>query len=388
MAPPFPPAPPAKSALGRYRLLAPSAAVRVSPICLGAMGFGDAGKARMGECSKDKAFEILDTFKELGGNFIDTANGYQNGESETWLGEWLSSRNNRDEIVLATKYSGSFVPHLNQKVQANFCGNGTKSMRLSVESSLKRLQTSYIDILYVHWWDYATTIPELMRTHNSLVESGKVNYLGISDTPAWVVAKANQYARDHGLAPFVVYQGLWNASIRDSSVTLSLCMDEGMGLLPYGTLGQGRFQTEAAFKEREVNNPGRKSKPKQVEKAVSKVLEELSNKKSTKLTSVAMAYIQNKAPYVFPLVGCRTLEHLKSNIEALSISLDEEEMAQIEKVYNFDPGFPHTFLSGTLFGDDDTIPEVPHGPGDVWLTSVSTNIDWVEQPKPIKPAQQ
>ncbi|OIW24476.1 Aldo/keto reductase [Coniochaeta ligniaria NRRL 30616] len=388
MAPPFPPAGPAKSPVGRYRLLAPSAGVRVSPICLGAMGFGDANKARMGECSKETAFEILDTFKELGGNFIDTANGYQNGESEIWLGEWMASRKNRDELVLATKYSGTFVPHLKDKIQANFTGNGIKSMRLSVESSLKRLQTSYIDILYVHWWDYATTIPELMRGLNNLVESGKVNYLGISDTPAWVVAKANQYAREHNLATFVVYQGLWNAAIRDfERDIIPMCLDEGMGLVPYGTLGQGCFQTEADFKERERNNPGRKRQPKKIERDVSKVLETLSVRKNTKLTSVAMAYVVAKAPYVFPLVGCRTLEHLKSNIDALTVSVDEEEVAQIDLASNFDPGFPHTFLSGTLFGAEGTVQEPPHGPGDVWLTSAIANFDWVEAPKPIRPAQ-
>ncbi|EOO04049.1 putative norsolorinic acid reductase protein [Phaeoacremonium minimum UCRPA7] len=340
----------------------------------------------MGECTKETAFEILDTFKELGGNFIDTANGYQDGESELWLGEWMTSRKNRDELVLATKYSGTCIPHMKDKVQANFCGNGTKSMRLSVESSLERLQTSYVDLLYVHWWDYATPIPELMRSLNALVESGKVNYLGISDTPAWVVAKANQYARDHGFAPFVVYQGLWNASIRDfERDIIPMCKDEGMGLVPYGTLGQGCFQTEAAFKERQVNNPGRQKKPKRNERAISKVLEALSNEKNTRLTGVAMAYVMNKAPYVFPLVGCRTSEQLKSNVEALNIDLNDDEIAEIENAYYFDPGFPHTFLSGTLFNNDDTVQEVPHGPGDVWLTNAITNIDWVEPSKPIKP---
>ncbi len=228
-----------------------------------------------------------------------------------------------------------------------------------------------------------------MRSLNSLVQSGKVNYLGISDTPAWVVAKANQYARDHGLAPFVVYQGLWNASIRDfERDIIPMCMDEGMGLIPWGTLGQGRFQTEAAFKAREVNNPGRKTKPKKVEKAVSKVLEELGEKKSTKLTSIALAYVMNKAPYVFPIVGCRTLEQLKSNIDALEISMSGEEIDEIEKACHFDPGFPHTLLSGTLLDDDDdAIPRVPRGPGDIWLTSSMTNIDWVEPPKSINLAQ-
>ncbi len=156
------------------------------------MNFGDVDKSRLGECNKETSFEILDTFKSLGGNFIDTANGYQAGQSETWLGEWMASRKCRDEMVIATKYSSPYQKHYPEKIQSNFGGNGTKSLRMSVEKSLERMQTSYIDILYLHWWDYGTTIPELMHSLNDLVTSGKVNYLGISDSPAWVVSKANR----------------------------------------------------------------------------------------------------------------------------------------------------------------------------------------------------
>lgn len=381
--------PPPESPLFRHRQLAPTANVRVSPICLGAMNFGDAHKARMGECNKETSFEILDTFKSLGGNFIDTANGYQDGESEKWLGEWLKSRDCRDEMVLATKFSSPYQKHKKDKIQSNFGGNGSKSLKMSVDKSLERMQTTYIDLLYLHWWDYATTIPELMHALNDLVASGKVIYLGISDTPAWVVSKANQYARDHGLRQFVVYQGLWNASIRDfERDIIPMCKDEGMGLLPYGTLGQGRFQTETTFKEREQNNPGRKGKkPTSVEKAVSKVMEGLAKEKKTALTSIAMAYVMQKTPYVFPLVRGRKVEHIKGNIDALNVDLTEEDVLKIDAAYHFDPGFPHTFLSGTLFGDEGDEQEVPAGPQDVWLTNFLGTFDWVEGPKPIRPAK-
>ncbi|RDW74103.1 hypothetical protein BP5796_07545 [Coleophoma crateriformis] len=386
MAPPYSPPPPPQSALFRHRQLSPTANVRVSPICLGAMGFGNANQKNMGECTKETAFEILDTFTKVGGNFIDTANGYQAGQSEQWLGEWLTARNNRDEMVIATKYSSAYRLHEKEKIQSNYGGNGTKSLRVSVENSLKSLQTTYIDILYLHWWDYATTIPELMHSLNDLVVAGKVMYLGISDTPAWVVAKANQYARDHGLRQFVVYQGMWNAAMRDfERDVIPMCKDEGMALLPYGTLGQGRFQTEAGFKERETNNPGRKGRaPSKVERAVSKAMEEIAVAKNTQLQSIAMAYVMQKAAYVFPLVGCRKVEHLKANVEALKVTLSEEDVKAIDAAYPFDHGFPNTFLSGTLFGDD--VPETPQGPGDVWLTNLLGTFDWVEEPKPIKSA--
>ena len=281
----------------------------------------------MGECSKETSFEILDTFTSLGGNFIDTANAYQDGESETWLGEWMTLRKNRDDLVIATKYSNPYLMHEKNRIQSNYGGNNTKSLRISVDASLAKLQTSYIDLLYLHWWDYATSIPEIMHALNDLVASGKVNYLGISDTPAWIVSKANQFARDHGLRPFVVYQGRWNAAMRDfEREIIPMCKDEGMGIIPFAVLGQGKFQTEEGYKEREKENPGRKGKPSEREKAVSRVLEGLAKVKNTQITSVALAYVMQKAPYVFPLVGGRKVDHIKGNIEALKVDLSEEDV--------------------------------------------------------------
>ncbi|CAO3668954.1 unnamed protein product [Umbelopsis ramanniana] len=383
----FPGHPAPKSLLARHRQLAPTASVRVSPLCLGAMNFGEAQKQRMGECSKETAFEMLDYFVEQGGNFIDTANSYQDEESEMWLGEWMAARKNRDEIVLATKYSSSYKSHDKSKIQSNYGGNGAKSLRVSVELSLQKLQTSYIDLLYLHWWDYSVSIPELMHSLNDLVTAGKVLYLGISDCPAWVVTKANQYARDHGLRQFVVYQGLWNASIRDfERDIIPMCRDEGMGLLPYGTLGQGRFQTQAGFEEREKNNPGRKGKAvSDHDRNVSRVLENLANAKKTEITAVALAYVRQKAPYVFPIVGGRKLEHLKANIAALSVTLTESEIKEIDSSYEFDHGFPHTFLQGSLFNGSKS--EGASKPSDVWLTRLMGNFDWVEEAKPIEQVQ-
>lgn len=127
--------------LNRYRQLAPSASVRVSPLCLGAMTFGESMSERYGICSKESAFEILDFFVSQGGNFIDTANTYRHGESEMWLGEWLAQRGNRDDMVIATKYTTGYRTHEKGRIQANYGGNGLKSMRISLEASLRKLQT-------------------------------------------------------------------------------------------------------------------------------------------------------------------------------------------------------------------------------------------------------
>jgi aryl-alcohol dehydrogenase-like predicted oxidoreductase len=183
------------------------------------MNFGDALKGHMGECSKETSFEskylpeqsisfhnspcntntnswllaVLDTFVAAGGNFLDTANNYQNEESEQWIGEWMSARKNRDSLVIATKYGSAYKIYDKGKFgcQSNWGGAGTKSMKKSLEESLQKLQTSYVDLLYLHFWDYSTTVPELMHSLNDLVVAGKVHYLGISDTPAWVVSKVS-----------------------------------------------------------------------------------------------------------------------------------------------------------------------------------------------------
>ncbi|KAF5498451.1 Norsolorinic acid reductase B [Colletotrichum fructicola] len=372
------------SPLARHRQLSPSAAIRVSPIVLGAMNFGDNLKERMGECTKETAFAIMDHYYSQGGNFIDTANNYQLGQSEEWVGEWLASRGNRDDIVLATKYSSAYMTHDKKRLQSNYGGNSVKSLKHSVKKSLKALQTSYIDILYLHWWDYSASIPEVMHSLNDLIVSGKVHYLGISDTPAWVVAKANQYARLSGLRQFVVYQGNWNASMRDfEREIIPMCMSEGMGICPWGVLNAGRFQTEEGFKEREKHNSGRQNTASEHDKKVSKALERVANAKGASLTDVALAYVTHKAPFVFPIVGGRKLSHIEGNIKGLGTSLNEEDIRMIERSHDFDPGFPHTFLSGTsLFGG---LPRGAYHPGDVWLTKLMGNFDWVEATQAITP---
>ncbi|KAF5567495.1 oxidoreductase [Fusarium napiforme] len=375
-----------KSLLARHRQLAPNASVRVSPICLGAMNFGEAFEASLGECSKETAFSILDHFYREGGNFIDTANGYHDGESEKWVGEWMASRGVRDDIVLATKYSNKYTAKLGaDRIHSNYGGNGTKSMKISLDASLDKLQTHYVDVFYLHWWDYSASIPEVMHALTDLVAAGKVMYLGISDTPAWVVSKANQYARDHALRPFVVYQGMWSAALRDfERDILPMCRDEGMGLAPYGVFNQGRFQTAKSFKDREKHNPGRKFVAvSELDKKVSAVLEKVANTKGVKLLYVAVAYIMQKEPYVFPILGNRTLEQLQGSIEGLAVELTAEEISEVESAYSFDPGFPHTFLSGTLFSGER--PFGAKGPADVWLTKAVGTFDWVEPPKALRP---
>ncbi|KAK3688374.1 norsolorinic acid reductase [Podospora appendiculata] len=332
----LPSAPPPSGPLGRYRMLAPSASVRVSPLCLGGMNFGDAWKDYMGACDQKTTENILDVFYE---------NGF--GESETWIGEWMQKRGNRDEMVIATKFTTNFrAGQGGNPIMANSTGNGSKSLHTS-----------------------------LMQSLNSLVTNGKVLYLGISDTPAWVVTKANQYARDHGLRQFSVYQGRWSAADRDfEREIIPMVRDEGMALAPWGALGGGAFKTEEQRKAQD----GRKIQADEKQIKVSQALEAVANRKTTKITSVALAYVMHKAPYVFPIVGGRTADHLKSNIEALKLELDEKDIEEIDGAVPFDLGFPNSFLWR---------PKIPAHPGQVWLLAMGGTFDYVPIAKSITPAK-
>jgi aryl-alcohol dehydrogenase-like predicted oxidoreductase len=371
------PAPPPPTPLGKYRLLSPTAAVRVSPLCLGAMSLGDAWEF-LGTQSKENSFKILDAFYDAGGNFIDTANNYQNEQSETWLGEWMVKRQNRSQMVIATKFTTGYRSDWKKEpIHVNFAGNSAKSLHESVAASLKKLQTDYIDLLYVHWWDYTCSIPELMQSLDHLVKAGKVLYLGASDTPAWVVAKANQYARDHGLRQFSVYQGLYSAAKRDAErEILPMVRDEGMAFAPWGALGGGKFKTKEQVAAMEkANDKGRAfggpmKGPSKVDESVTAVLDKIGKSKNVSLTQIALAYAIAKQPYVFPIVGIRKLEHLQDNIDALKVRLSKEEIKEIEEAYDFEPGFPHDFIG--------------YHPSQNWLLQVAGHYDWIEMQKSLE----
>jgi len=283
----------------------------------------------------------------------------------------MAKRGVRDQMVIATKFTTCFrAGYGDKEILVNTTGNGTKSLHLSLEASLKKLQTNYIDLLYVHWWDFTCSIPELMQSLNTMVQQGKVLYLGISDTPAWIVSKANEYARNNGLRQFSVYQGRWSAEYRDfEREIIPMCAAEGMGLAPWGALGGGNFKNDADRKSGEGRKRGEAS-----EKAIqiSKVLEKMANNKGVQITSVALAYVMKKTPYVFPIVGGRKVDHLKGNIEGLKLDLTEEDIKEIEDASPLDIGFPNSLLGG---------PGGVKSPNDVWLTSIAGIQQHVEPPK-------
>ncbi|THY34002.1 putative aryl-alcohol dehydrogenase Aad14 [Aureobasidium pullulans] len=375
----FEPAPEPATELGRLRILSSTAGIRVSPLQLGAMSIGDAWSSFMGSMDKKQSFALLDAFVEAGGNFIDTANNYQNEQSEQWLGEWMKERGNRDQMVIATKFTTDYKGYaLGKGKAANHCGNHKRSLFMSVRDSLAKLQTDFIDILYLHWWDHTTSIEEIMDSLHILVEQGKVMYLGISDSPAWVVSAANYYAKAHGKTPFSIYQGRWNIMLRDfEREIIPMARHFGMALAPWDVLGGGKFQTKAAIEERKKNGEGLRSMmggdQTEEEVKMSAALEEVANEHNVSLTAVALAYVMSKTINVFPLVGGRKVEHLKDNIKALSIKLSDEQIKKLEGVKSFDPGFPNTFI-----GEDPKISGQAN-----FLLGASASIAWQKAAKPI-----
>ncbi|AJT04069.1 Aad14p [Saccharomyces cerevisiae YJM326] len=354
----FKPLPEPPTELGRLRVLSKTAGIRVSPLILGGASIGDAWSGFMGSMNKEQAFELLDAFYEAGGNCIDTANSYQNEESEIWIGEWMKSRKLRDQIVIATKFTGDYKKYeVGGGKSANYCGNHKHSLHVSVRDSLRKLQTDWIDILYVHWWDYMSSIEEVMDSLHILVQQGKVLYLGVSDTPAWVVSAANYYATSHGKTPFSIYQGKWNVLNRDfERDIIPMARHFGMALAPWDVMGGGRFQSKKAMEERKKNGEGLRTfvggpEQTELEVKISEALNKIAEEHGTEsVTAIAIAYVRSKAKNVFPLVGGRRIEHLKQNIEALSIKLTPEQIEYLESIVTFDVGFPKS-----LIGDDPAV---------------------------------
>ncbi|KJZ71500.1 Putative aryl-alcohol dehydrogenase AAD14 [Hirsutella minnesotensis 3608] len=365
--------------LGRYRILASTAGVRVSPLALGAMSIGKSWASFMGAMDEEQSFKLLDAYVDAGGNFIDTANNYQNEDSEKFIGKWMAARGNRDLLFIATKFTSSYRTYeLGTGKTVNYGGNHKKSLNLSATDSLRKLQTSYIDLLYVHWWDWTTSIEELMDSLHVLVQQGKVLYLGISDTPAWIVSAANEYARAHGKTPFSVYQGRWNLMCRDfERDIIPMARHYGMALCPWDVLGGGKLQTKKQLEARKNSNEGgRGSEQNEDARKVSEALEKVAIEHETEsIQQIALAYVMQKARNVFPLIGGRKIEHLQDNIKALNIHLTDEQINYIDSIKEFDIGFPLN-----LTGDDPR--EGAEQPQMVRLLT-GAKIAWQKAPKPI-----
>ncbi|KAK3651226.1 hypothetical protein LTR56_002084 [Elasticomyces elasticus] len=343
----FKPPPKPNNPLAWHRILSPTAGVKVSPICLGGISIGTGWEELFGE--NEDPFALMDAYYGLGGNFIDTSNTYNFETSESLIGEWMENRGVRDQMVLASKYSAGYKAYdrENIPIQTNYTGNSAKSMYISVRDSLKKLRTDYIDLLYVHWWGFDTSVEEVMRHLHALVMSRQVLYLGTSDVPAWVVVKANMFAKANGLTPFSVYQGKWNAAYRDMEADIiHMAEDQGMAIVSWASLGGGALNTKDQRENAHLEDGGRPAAYGQTDKdiKVSEALESIAVAHKTSLQAVALAYLFAQSTFVVPIVGVQTVEHVRAMPDALRIKLSPEDIKQIHEASPLVPQFPMDFL--------------------------------------------
>jgi aryl-alcohol dehydrogenase-like predicted oxidoreductase len=306
--------------------------LKVSELCLGTMTFGEdwGWGADRAECAR-----MLETFAAAGGNFVDTANNYTDGSSETILGELLGAE--RDRFVVATKYTLS-VDH----ADPNAGGNHRKSLVRSLEQSLRRLRTEYVDLLWLHMRDATTPVEEAVRALDDQVRLGKVLYVGISDSPAWVVAQANTLAELRGWSPFAGLQLPYSVAARDPErELLPMAAALGLAVTPWGVLGQGVLTSKALSELRWPED----TLPTRTE-AVRAALREVAAEAEADPAQVAIAWLRARPepPTIVPIVGARTAAQLTTTLAAVSVSLTDEQVARLDAAGAPELGFPRSFL--------------------------------------------
>ncbi len=319
----------------KYKLLGKSG-LKVSEICLGTMGFGTEGGWG---ADKETSFRIMETYANAGGNFLDTANFYKEGTSEKTIGEFVGSRD-RDQFVIATKYS-----LYDNMTNPNASGNNRKNMMRSVEASLKRLNTDFIDVFYLHIWDFLTPVDEVLRGLDDLVSSGKILYPAISDTPAWIVAKANTMAELMGWNQFVAlqieYSLLQRAPERD---LIPMANHYGMTVTPWAPLAGGALTGKYLRGEQGRIKQGSNRLNERSENITREVIA-VAGELGAEASQVALAWTMQQPLSSIPIAGATKVEQLEDNLKAIEITLLPEHMNRLNKASAIELGFPHDFFN-------------------------------------------
>lgn len=320
--------------------------LRVSELCLGAMTFGR-------ESSEETSLQMLDRFVEAGGNFIDTANVYGEGTSETILGRWLSGKN-RDDLVVATKVRFRMGPG------ANDIGLSRKHILAAVENSLRRLNTDYIDLYQVHMWDPNTPLEETLSTLDSLVQTGKVRYLGASNYSGWMLQKAIDLSRLHGWEGFTTLQPLYNLLDRSAEwELLRVCAHEGVGVIPWSPL-RGGWLTGKYRRGMQRPISGTRVDA-ATEKGWSEEWQRYANERTWHLVDVLLAvadeagkspaqaalnWVLHRPTVTAPIIGARNLEQLEDNLGAAGWELEEGQLQRLEEASAVELPYPYDWLEG------------------------------------------
>jgi aryl-alcohol dehydrogenase-like predicted oxidoreductase len=314
--------------------------LRVSPLCLGAMTFGeDLGWGS----SVEESQQIIDRYIELGGNFIDTANFYTKSHSEKIIGDHVGRHSaRRDRLVIATKFSGNLYPG-----DPNGGGSGRKSIVSACENSLRRLQTDYIDLYWLHNWDVHTPIDETMAALDDLVRAGKVRYLGVSDTPAWKIAEANVTARFRGWSAFIGLQieySLLERSVEQELVPMAL--ELGLGITPWSPLKSGalsgKYTRQNAGQQKGDRGVLLDTFLNERTYTVIDAIAGIAEAKDTTVARVALAWLQAKPGVTSTIIGARRLGQLEDNVRSLEVKLTPDELAKLDALTRPTFGFPQS----------------------------------------------
>jgi aryl-alcohol dehydrogenase-like predicted oxidoreductase len=322
----------------KYRLLGNSG-LRVSEAALGTMTFGEASDWGS---PKDEARRIYDAYRSLGGNFVDTANVYADGRSESFLGEFMEGH--RHSVVLGTKYTCVATTG-----DVNAGGNHRKSMMKAIEDSLKRLKTDYVDLYWLHVWDQMTPAEEVMRAFDDLISQGKVLYTGISDTPAWWISHANTLADLRGWNRFAGLQieySLSQRTVERELMPMAKALKLGVvawsplaggvlsGKYLYGSSTEGRYQDKTA----EATDRGRTGE--RVDRIV-KTLKSVADETGHSLAQVALAWLRYRDIPVISIIGARRLEQLEDNLASVELELTGGQVEGLDAASAVEMGFPH-----------------------------------------------
>ncbi len=329
----------------RYKLLGHSG-LRVSEICLGTMTFGE--EWGWGG-SYEESRKMFDAFAEAGGNFIDTANLYTNGTSEKYVGDFIAA--DREKWVVATKYS------LNMKNgEINGFGNHRKNMVQAVEASLKRLQVEYIDLLWLHAWDFSTPVEEVMRAFDDLVRAGKVFYIGISDTPAWIVSQANTIAHFRGWTQFVGLQIEYSLKERTPErdlLPMAKALDIGVTAWSplAGGLLTGKYNTSETATEAKRFDSTQTGQISERDLKIAGEVSSIAAEIGKSACQVALNWLRQQSVEIIPIVGSRKVAQLQENLACLEFELTPEQIQRLDAVSTIELGFPHDFLKSSIVQD-------------------------------------
>jgi aryl-alcohol dehydrogenase-like predicted oxidoreductase len=328
----------------KYRLLGNSG-LRVSEAALGTMTFGDDwgwGSA------KDEARKVYDAFRDVGGNFIDTANLYTNGTSESFLGEFMDGH--RQSVVLATKYTMS-APG----TDPNAAGNQRKNMMQAVDASLKRLRTDYIDLYWVHMWDQMTPVEEVMRGLDDLVRAGKVLYTGISDAPAWWIAQANTLAHLRGWSAFAGLQieySLIERTVERDLIPMAKALNIGVTAwspLAGGVL-TGKYHGHGSSEQARLSSDMAKDfmpEQQRMDRIVPAV-KTVSDETGRSMAQVALAWLRYRSVPVIPIIGARRLSQLQDNLASFDVTLSADQLKTLDEASRIELGFPYDIYAKAM----------------------------------------